>query len=52
MRGKRRWDYDDDERWEAEQATEIASTVLEELFPQVIDGIGLRIDRRLRIVDK
>jgi hypothetical protein len=36
----------------AEHAIQIASTVLEELFPQVIAALGLKTDGRLRIVGK
>ena len=35
---------------EAEHAIEIASTVVEDLFPQVIAALGLETDKRLRIV--
>jgi hypothetical protein len=37
---------------EAEYALEIASAVLEDLFPQVIAALGLTIDGRLRILNK
>jgi len=36
---------------EAEHAIEIASAVLEELFPKVISALGLKTDERLRILD-
>jgi len=37
---------------EAEHAIEIASAVLEDLFPQVIAALGLKTDGRLRILGK
>jgi hypothetical protein len=35
---------------EAEHAIEVASTVVEDLFPQVIAALGLKTDKRLRVV--
>lgn len=39
-------------RPEAEHAIEIASAVLEELFPRVVVALGLKTDHRLRILDE